>query len=68
MLSTITFQAEKSIRDCLYRMAKSDCVSVSEALRMLIYREGLRRGDSSAMAIKRRQDVVRAAEDALVAK
>lgn len=68
MLNTVSFQVEKSLRDCLFRMAKNDCVSVSEALRMLIYREGLRRGDSSALAMKRKQDVERSELDKLVAK
>lgn len=64
--ATITFKVEKEIRDIVFRAAKRNCVSVSEYLRAVIYRDGLTVGDKGALAMKARRDVLRADEDRLV--
>lgn len=64
---TITFRVEKEIRDIVFRAAKRNCVSVSEYLRAVIYRDGLIVGDEGALAIKARRDAMRAEEGQMVA-
>lgn len=64
--STITFKVERDIRKILYSLAKEDCVSVSECLRIMIYRDGLRAGNKVAFEMKARRDAMRAGEDRLV--